>query len=1274
MSTVRKSKATPFDVPFGDDLLIEASAGTGKTYALTTLAARAIAEGAQPVERLLVVTFTVAATSELRHRLRKTLREAHDAVSGNRAATTDDQAPRLAQRWQELGIAADAASRLQAAVRDLDRANILTIHGFCQRLLADFAFDGAIPFGFDVSGDDAPAVIAAVSDFWRRRVVGAPQPLLRHARREGGYFTPGQLADWTLRLHPKPDLRLRGVEDGDLASQFEAAYAGWLATFRAVHELWPEHGAEFLQAVMCLRFHRRSENKAQLVARQVHAAFERDDPDALALDNAGYFGGNKLPRVTYARQSMPPGPLLAAFDQLGEAAAPACALADAWLRQQRRDLLDAVRESLRESAWQDRQLSFNGLLTEAERALAGPSGEALATRVRERYPLAFIDEFQDTDGLQARIFERIYPSRRKTVAASGAKEAAAPQSTDSPQGVAIVGDPKQSIYGFRGADLFAFLQMSQRQGQRPVRLGANYRSTPGLVQAVNALFARQRPFLLHELAFEAVESARDPGSGLRIDDEERAPLLLRLDAGEGGGEAGGDAPGKGDMQRIAAESAAAEIAWLLEAGADGRASVAGQPLGGGDIAVLVRTGAQGKEMARALRERGVQSVELGDVDVFDTDQAEQLHRLLQALAGVAPHSEAAALRGALAASMFGLSLEEAASLAEDRVWETWQQRFQEWRATWRGVGVAALIRRLLFAAPTHCAATLLRQPRGPRSLTNMLHLADLLQQAETGERLEPPALVEWLARRRRNPQHGNDASQLRLESDERLVKVVTVHRSKGLEFPVVFYPFAWFRRRPGRSATAQYHEREEGRYVEVLDLDPNDAAHDRQEVEDRAEELRLLYVALTRAKHHCVATWARTPGYENTALAWLLHGRGIDHDEPVMAMKTHKDYMRKSVDASRWQEELTQFAAEHGRAIALGPLFDSEEQSALSFPTASGEQATAEGDASTAPAYQARTLQRSLRHIRRMTSYTALVATPGAAATPVEHAAVERPDHDQIEDAALAATDVDKRKRGAVDDALSTFALPRGRHTGQCLHEIFEAAVGPQALDAADLERLCADALHRHGIDGKWRPTVLRMVADVRQTPLRPPDQAPLRLMDFKRPLVEMEFLFPVAQLRRERLGACLADHGYGDVFGALDPDLRRSATSEDAGAVSGLAEIDGFLRGFIDLVGECDGRWYVVDYKSNWLGDAVQDYAPSGLRQAIQRNGYSLQYLLYLTALHRYLRLQLPDYDCERHLGGAFYLFVRGMRPTQPGHGVFHDVPSAACIADIDACLGGSS
>ena len=1253
--------ATPLDAPLGD-LLIEASAGTGKTYALTTLAARAVVEAELPVERLLLVTFTVAATSELRHRLRRTLRAALiSARSQSGAADSalgDDQAAALAERWRGLGIAAEADGRLAAAVRDLDRANILTIHGFCQRVLAEFAFDGAMPFGFDVSGDDALAVAAAARDFWRRRMVDAPSALLAHARNTPyGHepFEPQVLAEWARLIHPKPELVVRGAGERDVAARFQGAYDEWRREFEAIRTSWSRHGPAFLRSLHALSFRRPSQAKAERLLRLLCAALAGDQPELLPLADAGYFGRMSLPRLT-AKSQIPANPLFDAFDRLGAAAKAPNALADAWLRRQRLDLLEAVRTTLRESAWAERQLSFNGLLTETERALAGAAGEGLAERIRDRYQLALIDEFQDTDGLQARIFERIYP----LLPIPSRRAGAAPKKAHA----AVVGDPKQSIYAFRGADLFAFLQVGKRKGQRRIVLEANYRSTPRLVQAVNALFARRHPLLLPEVSYEAVQAAGAEASGLEFGADAPfgdEPFLIRLD--ETGGK-GAD----GDFQTVAAASAAAEIALLLRLGETGRATVRGQPLSGGDIAVLVRTSAQGQAMAEALRACGVQSVELADVDVFETEEAAQLHHLLHALAAAPEHRRAALLRGALAANLFGLTVQDLAALAEDRAWAAWQARFQDWRATWRGAGVATLVRRLLFAAPTRGAQALLRQSNGPRRLTNIMHLADLLQQVEASERLEPTALVDWLAARRRNPQRGNDATQLRLESDERLVKVATVHRSKGLEFPVVFHPFAWYRRRATKGATAQYHEQPGARYVEVLDLDPSDDAHAQQQAEDQAEELRLLYVALTRAKYRCVVTWAKAPNSDRAALGWLLHGRNIVGDTPVASMQAHAAHMKQ--DAMAWRRDVEIFAVEHKDAIRLAELFDPADAPPLqSPPSAQGERADA------AKALRARTFGRPLRAIRQATSYSALAAERAAAVSVAEHIEAARPDHDQREDAALQELSLDGQARASPSAGLNAFAMPRGRRIGNCLHELFEASVEqpgqPDAQDEANaqLERLGESALRRHGIDLKWLPTVCALVENACRTPLLPATagQAPLRLADFKRPLVEMEFQLPVVGLRRDALGACMAAHGYDDPFQAPEPPQSAAMPGADAA----LAPVEGYLSGFIDLVGERDGRWYVVDYKSNWLGDSYEAYAPAGLRDAMRRNGYHLQYLLYLTALHRYLRVRLPDYDCDRHLGGAFYLFVRGMRPQHPGHGVFHDAPPRACIHAIDACFG---
>lgn len=1213
------------NISLGGDLLIEASAGTGKTYALTTLVARAVVEAELGIHQLLVVTFTVAATGELRHRIRRTLKDAragYQPESGEPSA----QARQLLERWEDIGIDQDKAESLLArAVLDLDRATILTIHGLCQRLLTDFAFDGAIPFGIDVNGDDAAAVAKAVRDFWRRRVASAPARLLERAL--GNAFTPSRLAEWVGPLHPKANvgpphpkanLNIRGIDKdaSALAALFERKHAAWLAEFSAARNAWATHGGDFLAALDSLRWRKVSQEKMRRVRDNVARAFEANDAGHLALADSGYLGRAKLSSILLKGQTLPDNPMLDHFDRLGVVGGSAEDIAADWRRALRRDLLKDVRETLRAAAWEERRLSFNALLTETARALGekDPAGSAMAEGIRERFPLALVDEFQDTDSLQTSILDRIYPSK-----AAGAPPAAA--------SLYIVGDPKQSIFRFRGADVFAYLQAKQR-AKRTLQLPRNYRSTPPLVDAVNAIFKRRRhPFLLRKLDFDAADSVEANNEKLTLPgDYVSAPLQLRLNKT--------DAPmGKDEAQDIAARAAAHEIAGLLKRADAGDVRLGSEKLTGGDIAVLVRTSAQGQAIAKALRALGVRSVEMGELGIFETPQAEQLHRLLLALADPAAYHGVAWRRGALAADAFGMQLPELAQLnADGRVWADWETRFREWRDTWRASGVATLIRKLLFTEPTRCAERMLGLPDGPRQLTNMLHLAELLQRAETSERLSNAGLVDWLARRRGHTQRGDAQAQLRLESDERLVKVVTVHRAKGLEYPIVFCPFAWYRRQPYRGDTAQYHD---GNDHEVLDLAPGDDAHRREHIEDQSEELRLLYVALTRAQHRCVVTWVRAKDHERSPLAWLLLGADEEGEDEVAADKKNRDAVKK-LSGEQWRKQLQDLETDNPGKIAVTDL-------------APPPPAAPPAPSATPPTAKARNLRRPLRSVRQMTSYSALAGRRGAARSLAEHLEVERPDHDQREDLALAeaeqAEDPQSGPAAAGAERLDAFALPRGRRVGQWVHALFE---GRGASDA--------DLARRFGIEARWAPVASAIVENVRATPLRTPDDSTFRLRDLANPVVEMEFHLPVTGLDRCRLGGCLAAHGYPDPFARTDDP------------------IDGYLRGFVDLVAQHEGRYYVVDYKSNWLGGDTAAYAPPALRRAVYDNGYHLQYLIYLTALHRHLRLRLPGYDYERHLGGAFYLFVRGMAPERPGAGVYFDRPARDCVLAIDACFGGAA
>ena len=281
-----------------------------------------------------------------------------------------------------------------------------------------------------------------------------------------------------------------------------------------------------------------------------------------------------------------------------------------------------------------------------------------------------------------------------------------------------------------------------------------------------------------------------------------------------------------------------------------------------------------------------------------------------------------------------------------------------------------------------------------------------------------------------------------------------------------------------------------------------------------------------------------------------------------------------------------------------------------------------------------------------MTSYSALAATAGAAVSATEHDQVEAADHDGVEESPGTSD-------GPRDHDADVFDFPRGPRAGDCLHGILEDCI---AADADRDERVRL-GLRRWRIGDEWRQVAGRIVDNALATPLAASGPLNFRLADLERPIAEMEFRLPAEGLDRAELGACLDAHGYPHPFG-------------DAHA----PKVEGFLHGFIDLVARHEGRWYVLDYKSNWLGTSLGDYAPAALDAAMTEHGYHLQYLLYLTALHRMLRLRLPDYAYSRHVGGASYLFLRAMRADAPGQGVFHDLPSEACIDAIDTCFRGGT
>jgi exodeoxyribonuclease V beta subunit len=1176
--------------------VIEASAGTGKTRTITGIYLRLVMERDIPVEQILVVTYTVAATEELRERIRDVLLQALAALRGS--TVTDEMAAELTAAVDDREA---ATRRVQQALANFDLAAIHTIHGFCQRALADGAFESGLPFDRELVPDVRDLVQEVVDDFWRTRVVDAPVLFVQHLLDER--ITPESLAPGVALQLARPDLT---VVPGETTEDLQALEAACLDAWTRLRAMWPE-----ARAAVDELLRQPGLNKQRYPDRSVTTWLRRMD-GYLRVELPGLRGFKQLTKFRadtlaecWKKNCVPrTHDVLCAVETFSRALECVGPAVRRRLRAMKIDLLHEARGELALRARRQRVQSFDDLLLELRQALDAPRGPALAARLRRRWTAALVDEFQDTDPAQYRIVQRIWGG------------------SDLP--VFLVGDPKQAIYRFRGADIFAYLAARQDAAARH-DLIRNWRSEPALLTAVNAVFEGVRqPFVLDAIPFVPVEAAR-PSRPLVVAGD--APEPFRLWFLERDGEK--NLYPKARAARRAAEATAVEIARLLRLADEGKTRLPAvdggeRALEGGDIAVLVRSHRQGRLVGAALARLGVASVQQAEDSVFTSREADELRRVLT---GVAEPGRDDVVRAALGTELLGVTGEALFALREDDTgWGAELDAFQRFHQVWREHGFARMFRELV--AERGVSHRLLAHEDGERRLTNLLHLGELLQDEAARHPRGLDALVQWMAARAADPRPQSEEQQLRLESDEHVVKIVTVHKSKGLQYPVVFCPFVWdgrlFAIDARRERDVVCHDPQAHNRA-TLEMEADAQAPLRLQAchEELAENLRLFYVALTRAIHRCTIVWGATNDAATSAPFWLLHA-----PDGVSDWRGLLGALQKRTDEAL-RVDLETLRARSGGTIRIeappqGPGVPYREPEDRPSPL------------------EARPLRRPVTWPWRVSSFTALVADRTD----------ERPDHD-------AAPSVGPGADGAI--ARSIFTFPGGTRAGSCLHAVFEH------IDFADPDgekrrEIVAHELRRFGFSADWLPVVDDMLAQVLATPLDPGGRVRLAGVPRARRLDELEFTYPLADFDA---------HALRDLLRA--GDLGAGAFAEAIEELA-FARVSGFMRGFIDLVFEDGGRYWIVDYKSNWLGPSVDDYAADRLPPVMARESYWLQYLIYTMVLHRLLRLRVPGYEYDTHVGGVFYLFLRGMTPARGATcGVFHDRPSRALVEALDRWLGGA-
>ncbi|MDI1252299.1 UvrD-helicase domain-containing protein [Thermomonas sp.] len=1197
----------------GGRSLVEASAGTGKTWTIAALYLRLLLEpregGPISPRGIVVSTFTDAAAQELRQRIRARLQGAQELLARARHApdellNRDLQDDEVLHWLRGCCLAADGSVdagkldafhlRLQLALAELDQAPIGTLHALCQRILREQPFASGMGFGQVelVAGRELDGELA--DDLWRQ-LAQSPEPL---SPEQQVWFDVGR-AQLTRALGDalKPGVEVPCPSAPDIASLLQpdmaialreyANDAGW---FKSARSVWIRglHG----------------------LADWIDAGDPGAGPEEKVLDDLGKRLETQIKpaRLAEAETDDVFAFVMRATDLLSTAPAILRARGLAEFVPQLRDLRDARLQARG-------QLSFDAVIVRVHAALQG--SPALADALHSQWPVALVDEFQDTDGLQYQILDLIY------------RDAAGIARERQVRGrLVMIGDPKQAIYRFRGGDIDAYLRAASKVDVEDVmHLDTNHRSARGYVDACNELFDIAGHALSadvqHTIAYrDVLASARRDGRPYRVDGSPVVrPLVFHYLE---------EVPANADERRDAALDACADHIVQLLSGSHAIGDALLQP---GDIAVLLPKNRQISELRMRLRARGVPCVGGGRSSVFATNWARELQLLLHAAAQPA---DPGLVRGALATRIGGLDYQTLRSLADaghDVQWQQCLDRFIALHALWESCGVLAVVKEIIdIAAPRLTAAQ-----DGERALTDLRHIGELLQ-AQEARQPGHAQLLAWLsAQRDGDGSDSEDAAngrELRIESDAKRVQLMTLHAAKGLEFPVVLLPLMW---------DSTWHK-PTNHHGFVIVTDPvtgirqlrNDAAACEQaRWEDQEERFRLLYVALTRAEHACHVY----------ALPTDRQAKGNSKSSLQDPERSPLDALLVRAEAALEEQHSLQDASEH---IAWQ----------LGWPETSGRY---QMDVAPRKPVQVRPEPPPAQLVRRH-SFSSMLR--GSHGLQQEHAATDEAPT-LIEDFIEEGIEEGIEEECVAEEVVSAYpelaalAHWRGIEFGLALHDVLEQRrIG---LPIRKQPKLVRDCLRMRGVrpwqEGPELEQMLDIVVQRLDATLDTELQPGLRLSDLPAHALRAEMAF---------------DYLLGDASTDRLRSVCRAAGEESLMPVLAMHTLRGLMNGKIDLVFEHAGRFHVLDWKGNWLGDQLDNYAPIALPAAMDVHHYRLQALLYTVALHRYLRMRLGEaYRPTEHLGDPVYLFLRAVGLT-PGAGVWTQHFSPALIEAVDAALAG--
>jgi exodeoxyribonuclease V beta subunit len=1241
--------------------LIEASAGTGKTHNITRIFLRLLLERALPIEQILVMTFTKDATEEIRGRIDDFIRES--LHSWDRLIVQDAYFKTLNQNLVNKNIGSrEVKARLSQALLYIDEAAIFTIHGFCKRVLNQYAFASGISFNAQMETNTQDITLEACQDWYRVLALGTENngqafKLVSEFWPEPATF----INQFSKALATQNVLNVQDPEN--ISVEFKGLVEQAIASLDA-------NIAFLTTALIEVKKGVEQENRQQELTLLLHWLAE------LSSDVAGKHG--KMPDAfidgrRYGRSKVK-SELIEVFTAVNRVKKQHPDLAKQINRAQAllvvRKGIYHIRAEITRKKLQANVMGFDDLISTLNDCLTHKSGQepdqVLANSIFAQFPVALVDEFQDTDPQQFSILKAIYYHQPSAA-------------------LYMIGDPKQAIYGFRGGDIFAYLS-ARNDCDHQWLMDTNWRSSAAMITGYNRLFYGNKlsdvavDVFGYQIPYLPVKASAKAHEKVFSDSAFNALQFIHFNVeADAKSNDGKEKAVKQGYRTQMSAWCADEIVRLLACPELNMAS--------GDIALLVRDGAEAADIKFALNQCGLASVFMSNrANLLQSDETKHL---LQLLKGILFLENDRLYTAALASPLMGFNREKLLQLQHDeQQWQALKISFEKLRNEWQFKGFISMALQLMhqhfhieLSAADNSADD---KHNADRILTNLLHLFELLQGASQRHR-QPQELLFWFEQQSQidNPEV---EAELRLESDENLIRIITQHGSKGMEYPVVFVPFATRHKDPLKFGNRQvsFIEFHDENGVLQQSLDGNDDARTQMASEAYAEAIRLLYVAVTRAEKRCYILSTAFDHYENSPLG-----------------KTLKWSADTDIATS-----LQQLAQDNPDEIALEVLDnylteESLSQETLSKETLSNEtlakQTSVTGNThtqSTNDEINAKVIVENQAQVARFNGKIERdwwLSSFSALSKNLRHNGVSSPDRDNQ---ATELADQGDNTYNTLSSGINElrFTLTKGAQTGNLLHDILEQT----DFSAPDWQKSCHWPLVKYGaIDGvienaadstlnsstessvesgentpknHGQIRLIKWLEEVLHAPLNANNSRSLAQLEWQDTLRETEFYYPMRSASSSLLTKLLTEHRNSNTSSKIAKNHRVHLPS--------YHQLKGMMHGFIDLIFQVDGKYYVCDYKSSHLGDHYSDYNDVAMRHNIEKNHYDLQYLIYALALHRHLKYALADYDPEQHFGGIYYLYLRGMS-NQTQHqdcGVYYRQITLAELDQLDDIFAGET